>query len=287
MNVEKKPLIGAHVSFKKEDQLLGSILDFLKINATSGAFYISNSRAYQKTLVLDQEKLVKAQKIAQENNFFLKNIIVHAPLVGNLANIEKDQKTFSLTKKSYLSDLKLMEKMGLILFNFHPGSAKDKKLGIEKCAEGINYLIDHTENDHTIICIETMMKKGNYIGINFSEIKAIIDLIKNQKRIGVIIDTCHIWDAGYDLNDFDFVLNQFEQIIGLKYLKGLHINDSKNVLGSNKDRHANIGQGYIGLNNLKKIVFHPKIINLPKALETPYGKDDFKKWRDEIELLLN
>lgn len=287
MNVEKKPLIGAHISFKKADQLLGSVLDFLKINATSGAFYISNSRAYQKTLVLDQKKLQEAKKISKENNFDLKNIIVHAPLVGNLANIEEDQKTFRLTKESYLSDLKLMEKIGLTLFNFHPGSAKDKELGIKKCAEGINFLINHTKNDHTIICIETMMKKGNYIGTNFSEVKAIIDLVENQKRVGVIIDTCHIWDAGYDLNDFDSVLKQFDQIIGLKYLKGLHINDSKNPLGSNKDRHANIGQGYIGLKNLQKIVFHPKIINLPKALETPYGKDDFKRWRDEIELLLN
>ncbi|BDV03466.1 MAG: putative endonuclease 4 [Candidatus Hepatoplasma scabrum] len=287
MNTEQKPLIGAHVSFKKEDQLLGSIRDFLAIDATSGAFYISNSRAYKKTMILDQKKLQEAKELATKNKFNLKNIIVHAPLVGNLANIEQDQKTYILTRESYLDDLKLMEKIGLSLFNFHPGSAKDKKLGIKKCAEGINYLIEHTKNDHTIVCIETMMKKGNYIGSNFSEIKEIINLVINKKRVGVIIDTCHIWDAGYDLNDFDNVLKQFEMIIGLKYLKGLHINDSKNPLGSNKDRHANIGKGYIGLKNLKNIIFHPKIINLPKALETPYGKDDFKRWKEEISLLLN
>lgn len=287
MKVEKKPLIGAHISFKKEDQLLGSIRDFLRINATSGAFYISNSRAYKKTLILDQEKLKEAKKLAKANNFNIENIIVHSPLVGNIANIEKDQITFNLTKQSYLSDLKLMEKIGLKLFNFHPGSAKDKKLGILKCAEGINYLIANTKDDHTIICIETMMKKGNYIGANFSEISEIIANVKDKERIGVIIDTCHIWDGGYDLNNFNKVLDEFDQKIGLKYLKGLHVNDSKNPLGSNKDRHQNIGKGYIGLSNLKKIIFHPKIINLPKALETPYGKDDFKRWKEEINLLLN
>lgn len=281
------PLIGAHVSFLKKGQLKQAVLDLLRIGATSGAFYISDSRAYKKSYEIDQDNLKEAYKIASENNFDIKNIIVHAPLVGNISNIDEDQKTFNLTVDSYTKDVNRLTTAGIKLYNFHPGSAKNSKRGIEKCAQGINQIIENTPNSDVILCIETMMKKGNYIGINFEQIKEIIDKVKNKNRIGVVIDTCHIWDGGYDLNNLDQVLDEFDQIIGLNYLKGLHINDSKNQLGSGKDRHENIGKGHIGLEILKKVMFHPKLKNLPKALETPYGKDDFTRWKYEIELLIN
>ncbi len=282
-----KPLIGAHVSFLKNGQLAQAIEDLLKINATSGAFYISDSRAYRKSYQLDTNNIEEAKKLAKENNFNIENIIVHSPLIGNLSNIELDGRTHNLTVDSYIEDVKRLTEAGIKLYNFHPGSAKDSIKGILKCASGINKIINETQNSDVILCLETMMPKGNYIGKNFEQIKQIIDLVENKDRIGVIIDTCHIWDAGYDLNDVDGVINEFDKIIGLNFLKGLHVNDSKNELGSAKDRHENIGQGFIGLDNLKKIIYHPKLINLPKALETPYGKDDFKRWKEEINLLLD
>ncbi|BDV02352.1 MAG: hypothetical protein HPAVJP_2410 [Candidatus Hepatoplasma vulgare] len=203
------------------------------------------------------------------------------------ANNDEDLKIFNATVYSYTEDVKLMEKMGLKYFNFHPVSFRKREEGIKRCAFGTNEIIEKTKNSNVILCIETMMKKENYIGKNFNEIREIIDLAENKKRIGVVMDTCHIWDGGYDIRNIDEVLNEFDKIIGLHYLKGMHINDSKNELGSNKDRHANIGKGEIGLEALKKIVFHPKLINLPKALETPYGKDDFKRWKEEISLLID
>lgn len=282
-----KPLIGAHVSFLKNDQLYGAISDLIAINATSGAFYISNSRSYNN-FDLNLNLIIKAQKLAANNNFDLKNLIVHAPLVGNLANIDPDSQTSELTFNSYLRDLKLLDQCGIILYNFHPGSAVNKQLGILKLATNINRLHQATPDSKTILLLETMLMKGNYLGGNFKELGQIIDLIENKSRIGICLDTCHVWDSGYDIkNHLDSVLAEFDQQIGLKYLKALHINDSKNQIGTNKDRHEAIGEGFIGLDALKLIVNHKKLRNLPKALETPYSKDNIIRWTKEINLLLN
>ncbi len=277
--------IGAHVSFKKEGQLLQSLKDFVAIGANSGAFYVSNSRGYVKPFPLDEENVILAKNFAKENNLDLKDIIVHSPLVGNLANTVPNSEVYENTLRSYYEDLKRLSTLGIRYYNFHPGSSENRELGIEKCAEGINRLIDMTKGDDTVLCIETMMKKGNYIGKNFDEIAKIIEKVENKERVGVVLDTCHIWDGGYDIRQKDIILEEFDKVIGLKYLKGVHVNDSKNELGSNKDRHENIGQGYIGLEALRDFLHDDRIINLPKALETPYGKDDFKRWRNEIELL--
>ena len=282
----KKPLIGAHVSYKKENQLLDTINDLILIKATSGAIYISNSRAYIK-FPLNEKKLLEAQKIALENKFNIENIIVHAPLVGNIANTDKDSDIHKRTLESYYADLVTMHKSGLKLFNFHPGSSPDTYKAIKQIADSINELHERTKDHNTILLLETMMKKGNYIGINFEQLKQIIDLVNNKERVGVCFDTCHVWDAGYNLKEFDNVLEEFDKVIGLENLKALHINDSKNDLGSSKDRHEEIGKGYIGLKTLKEIVNHKSLRDIPKALETPYGKNDFKKWKDEIELLIN
>ncbi len=286
--MEKKALLGAHISFKHEEQLWGSIRDLLSIGATSGALYISDSRGYRKSFLINKEKSLAGKKLAEENGFDIKNIIVHAPMVGNLANIEKDKDTWALTVESYTKDLKRLKEAGLKYYNFHPGSALDQELGIKQCAKGINQMLKDTSGDETIVLIETMMKKGNYIGKNFFQIAKIIDLVKDKTRIGVCLDTCHVWDGGYDIkNDLSGVLKEFDNVIGLNYLLGLHINDSKNELGSGKDRHELIGKGYIGLEALHAVVNHPLLKNLPKALETPYGKDDFRKWSGEIQKLIN
>jgi len=187
----KKAILGAHVSYKKDTQLLGAIKDLVSIGATSGAFYVSNSRGYNKH-ILDEENVKEAKKFAKENGFDIKNIIVHSPLVGNLANIEKETGIFEKTLESYYKDLITLKKSGLKLYNFHPGSAKDIELGIAKVAEGINKLIEKTKGDDTILVIETMMPKGHYIGKNLQQIADIIKLVDNKNRVGVCIDTCHI-----------------------------------------------------------------------------------------------
>lgn len=291
----KNTLIGAHISFLKKGQLLQSLQDFIKIGANSGAFYVSNSRGYMKGFDLDEDNIKEAKKFAKDNGLNLEDIIVHSLLIGNIANTDKEKPVldkkrppvFESTVNSYIFDLKRLKKLGIKYYNFHPGSAKNQEQGILKCAEGINLVHKATEGDDTVLCIETVTKKGNYIGHNFSQIKEIINNVEDKKRIGVVIDTCHTWDAGYDWNDVDKVIEEFDEIIGLKYLKGLHINDSKNPLNSNKDRHANIGKGEIGLKNLINIVNHPKLRHLPKILETPYQDDNFAKWKHEIELLTN
>lgn len=281
----KKILLGRHTPFLKSCQLLGTIEDFIKIGANSGAIYISNSRTYAKTYPIDDELTKKGKKLASEYNIDIKNIIVHAPLIGNLSNADKENNIYNLTVKSYIEDLKRMKKVGLKYFNFHPGSFADKNKAINQCIEGINYILNATKNDKTVMLIETMPKKGNVIGTTFEEIQQIIKGVEQKLRIGVCIDTCHIWDGGYDIrNNFDKVLKSFDKIIGLNKLKALHINDSKNDLGSNKDRHDNIGKGKIGLIALRKIVNHPKLRELPKILETPYD-DDREKWKKEINLL--
>ncbi|NOQ50132.1 MAG: deoxyribonuclease IV [Mycoplasmataceae bacterium] len=283
----KKPLLGAHVSFLKDTQLLGTIEMLKEINATSGAMYISNSRGYKKTFEIDDKQTELAFALAKDINIDPRNIIVHAPMVGNLANIEFEKQTWILTVESYIKDLQKMHQVGLKYYNFHPGSAKDQELGIKQCAKGINKILAATATHKTVLLIETMMTKGNFIGKNFAQIKEIISLVKDQTRIGVCLDTCHVWDGGYDIKtDLEGVLNSFDKEIGLKNLKAMHINDSKNVLGSGKDRHELIGQGYIGLDALKAIVNHEQLRMLPKALETPYGKDDYRKWSLEIEMLL-
>lgn len=283
----KKALMGAHLSYKQDTQLLGTVADAITVGATSGAFYISNSRGYSK-FEQNLELVEEAKELAKANNFNLENFIVHSPLVGNIANIDEDKDIYERTFQSYLEDLRMIEKAGIKYFNFHPGSAPDRELGIKKIAKAINELHKKTKGHNTVLLLETMMAKGNYIGRTFQDLSDIISLVKDKPRIGVCMDTCHVWDAGYDIkDDLKGVLKEFDTVIGLNYLKALHINDSKNELGSNKDRHECIGKGHIGLKALKAIVNHPKLKDLPKALETPYGSDDFTKWKVEMEMLIN
>ncbi len=278
-------LIGRHLPYLKESQLLGTIIEAVTIKANSGAVYVSNSRTYNK-FPIDFEKIEEAKLLAKSNDINIENFIVHSPLVGNLASTDSEKDIFDRTLQSYIDDLKIMNSIGLKLYNFHPGSNKNRVLGIKKIAEGINRMHLETKGDFTIVLLETMMAKGNYIGRNFEDLAEIINLVDDKTRIGVCVDTCHIWDAGYDIkNDLDGVLNEFDRAIGIKYLKALHINDSKNELGSNKDRHENIGKGFIGLEAIKKIVHHPKLINLPKALETPYVLGEYDIWKEELLLL--
>ena len=274
-------IIGSHVSFTKNKQLLGSLEEALTYNANTFMFYTGapqNTRRYE----IDSRLTKMAQEKMQELGIDINNIIVHAPYIINLANDCKEKYDFSIN--FLIGEVKRCESLGVKYMVLHPGSHVG--LGIDKGIENIiyalNIVLKHSNN--VIILLETMAGKGSEVGSNFLEIKRIIEKIEKQELIGVCIDTCHLNDSGYDISNFDNVLDEFDKIIGLNYLKCIHINDSKNVRGARKDRHENIGYGTIGFENLLKVLYHEKLNDIPKILETPYISDK-APYKEEIEMI--
>ena len=213
-------------------------------------------------------------------------IIVHAPYIINIGNSQNSE-LYEISKRNLTQELRRVKDFGLSILVLHPGS--HVKTGIENGLNSIiNALNEIFENDGTDvkIALETMAGKGSELGANFNEIKSIIDGVNKKERIGVCLDTCHISDEGVDVSKVDDVLDEFDKIIGLDKLLCIHINDSKNPRESHKDRHENIGYGYIGFETINNFVHNPRLSNIPKILETPYvnGKAPYKK---EIEMLKN
>jgi len=271
--------IGSHVGFSKNSQLLGSLDEALSYGANTFMFYTG---APQNTMryAIDENLSKKAYEKMKENNILLDKIIVHAPYIVNLANPDTDKHEFAV---NFLKqEISRCEQLGIKNMVLHPGShvgyGIDK--GIELIIDGINKVLEKDQN--VTILLETMAGKGSEVGFEFEQIKEIIDGINKKELIGVCMDTCHIHDAGYDLNDFDYVLDEFDKIVGLKYIKCIHINDSKNICGAKKDRHENIGRGYIGLDNLIKVIYNKRLDNIPKILETPYINEK-APYKEEIE----
>lgn len=274
-------IIGSHVSFNKEKGLLGSLEEALSYDANTFMFYTGapqNTKRFQ----VDKDLTSKAHLVMQKNNININNLIVHAPYIVNLAN-NKEESKYDFSINFLKEEVRRCELLGVSYMVLHPGSHVGLGIeeGIKNIIYGLNIIL---ETSSTMILLETMAGKGTEIGSNFSEIKKIIDGILYKEKIGVCLDTCHINDAGYDLTDFDAVLEEFDKIIGLKYLKCIHINDSKNIMGSHKDRHENIGYGTIGFKNLINIIYHPKLENLPKILETPYI-NDIAPYKEEIAMI--
>ena len=273
--------IGSHVGFNKNTQLLGSLDEALSYDANTFMFYTG---APQNTMryAIDDSLSKKAYEKMQENGILLDKIIVHAPYIINLANSDIDKHEFAI---NFLKqEVSRCEKLGITKMVLHPGShvGSGIDIGINLIIDGLNKVL---KNDNSVcVLLETMAGKGSEVGSNFSEIKRIIDGVDKKELIGVCLDTCHIHDAGYDLNDFDDVLDEFDTIIGLRYLKCIHINDSKNPCGARKDRHENIGKGYIGLDNLIKVIYNKRLDDVPKILETPYI-NDLAPYKEEIKLI--
>ena len=226
----------------------------------------------------------------KEKGIDIKNVIVHAPYIINLAN-NKDADKYQFAINFLIKEVKRTEELGVSKIVLHPGSHVGLGIdeGIDNIINGLNIVLDSCEGP--IICLETMAGKGTEVGKTFEEIKMIIDGIKYKNRVMVCLDTCHISDAGYDLNDFDKVLLEFDSVIGLEKLGCIHVNDSKNECGAHKDRHDNIGFGHIGFDNLIKIIYHDKLKELPKILETPYVKENpkdkisYPPYKEEIEMI--
>ncbi len=284
----EKLLIGSHVSFNKDEQLLGSTKEALSYGSTTFMFYTGAPQNTNRAL-LSSELTSEAQKLMRENNIDINDVIIHAPYIINLANKNSN---FEFAIRFLKEEIKRAESLNISKIVLHPGShvGIGYEEGIKNIIDGLNQVID--ENQKTIICLETMAGKGTECGITFEQIKKIIDGIHLKDKIGVCLDTCHIHDAGYDLLDFDKVLDDFDKIIGLSYLKCVHINDSKNIKGSHKDRHENFGYGFIGFDNLMKIVYHDKLKKIPKILETPYvtANDNSKErlyppYKHEIQMI--
>ena len=282
-------IIGSHVSYKKDTQLLGSVKEALSYKANAFMFYTGapqNTNRYEINDALTME----AYQLMKENNIDLNNVIVHAPYIVNLAN----SKNFDFSVDFLIQERERCELLGIRKMVLHPGSATEgnRSIAINNIIKGLNLILDIEGN--TIICLETMAGKGNEIGKTFEELKQIIDGVNNKDKIGVCLDTCHISDAGYDISDFDKVLEEFDKTIGLNYLMCIHVNDSKNPISSHKDRHENIGYGYLGFDNLINIIYNEKLESIPKILETPYiTKTDDDKVREyppylfEIDMIRN
>lgn len=275
-------IIGSHVSFNKEKQLMGSLDEALSYGSNTFMFYTGapqNTRRYEINDNLTNQALEKMKN----NNIDINNIIVHAPYIINLAN-DKENDKYDFSINFLKQEIERCEELKMSYLVLHPGSHVG--LGIEKGINNIIYALNEVLKDdkNVTILLETMAGKGTEVGSDFQELKAIIDGIDKKELIGVCMDTCHLNDSGYDITDFDSILDEFDRIVGLSYLKCIHINDSKNIKGAKKDRHENIGYGTIGFDTLIKIIYNPKLDNIPKILETPYINDK-APYKEEISMI--
>ena len=261
----KDLIIGSHVGFSNNKQLLGSVMEALSYGANTFMFYTGAPQNTKRNPILD-EYTYEAYKLMKENNIDLSKVVIHAPYIVNLGNLEN----FDFSVNFLRGELERASMLGIKNVVLHPGASVsyDRTTSIESIIKGLNLILD---NDLDVtICLETMAGKGTEIGVNLDELKAIIDGVKFKDKIGVCLDTCHLNDSGVDLTKFDEYLANFDKLIGLNYIHVIHINDSKNEINSHKDRHENIGLGTIGFDTLIKIIYDERFKNIPKILETPY-----------------
>lgn len=268
--------IGCHLSVSKGFKNMGD--EALSIGANTFQFFTRNPRG-GKAKDLDDKDMQAFLKLAEENKFA--KLLAHAPYTLNACAADESKREFAI--QTFEDDLRRLQKVPNNLYNFHPGShvKQGVDIGIEYIADMINKALkpEHT----TTVLLETMAGKGTEIGRSFEELRAIIDRVELKDKIGVCLDTCHVFDAGYDIvNDLDGVLEEFDRVIGIDRLKAIHLNDSVHGFESKKDRHAKIGEGKIGLEAITRIINHPKLRNLPFLLETPNELEGYAK---EIELL--
>ncbi len=280
--------IGSHVSLSAPDYLLGSLKEALSYNANALMLYTGAPQNTKRKELSDEQINAFHQEMAK-NQIPLANVIIHAPYIINLANTIKSE-TFELATSFLTKEINRVKRLKANIIVLHPGSHVNAgtQAGLDQIVNGLNIALKDAEmeNSDIVIALETMAGKGSECGRNFEELAYIINHCEYKDYLRVCMDTCHIHDAGYDLNHFDDVLDEFDRIIGLERLVCIHINDSKNSKGAKKDRHANIGFGEIGYENLAYIVHHPKLQHIVKILETPYV-NGFAPYKNEIKMLLD
>ena len=268
--------IGNHLSASKGYEAMGK--QALKLGANTFAFFTRNPRG-GKAKEIDEEDVRKFLALAKEHSFG--KLVAHAPYTMNTCAAKENIRSFA--KEMLTDDLKRMEFTPGNYYNFHPGShvGQGSDAGIEMTAGMLNEVL--TPEQTTTVLLETMAGKGSELGRNFEELRAILDRVELKDKMGVCLDTCHIWDGGYDIGtDLDGVLETFDAVIGLERLTAIHMNDSMNPLGSHKDRHEKIGEGQIGLDVMERVINHPKLQGRPIILETPNDDEGYAK---EIALL--
>ena len=268
--------IGNHTSSSKGYAAMAR--QIIKNGGNTFAFFTRNHRG-GKAKAIDETDIQNFLVLAQENHFG--KIVAHAPYTLNACAAKEELRTFA--RETFADDLRRMEYTPGNYYNFHPGShvGQGSEIGIQKIAEILNDVL--TEEQTTTVLLETMSGKGTEVGRNFEELRKILNLVEKKSKMGICLDTCHVWDGGYDIvHDLDGVLNDFDHIIGLERLKAIHLNDSLNDCGSHKDRHARIGEGKIGMEALVRIIKHPALREIPFILETP---NDDSGWTEEIHVL--
>lgn len=268
--------IGSHISSAKGYEAMGK--QALKLGAGTFAFFTRNPRG-GSAKAIDPAAVERFQGIARENEFG--KIVAHAPYTLNACSDKADTRRFA--GETFRDDLKRMEYTPGNYYNFHPGShvGQGAEEGIRLISEMLNASLSRDMT--TTVLLETMAGKGSEVGRSFEELKEILDRTELSEKLGVCLDTCHVWDAGYDIvGDLDGILTEFDKVIGLNRLKAIHLNDSLNDRGSHKERHARIGEGHIGWEAFTRIINHPVLRDLPFILETP---NDDAGWTDEIARL--
>lgn len=274
--------IGCHVSMSAPDYLVGAVKEAISYHANAFMIYTGPPQNTRRKPV--SEMLVEeAHALMKEHAIDADAMIIHAPYIINLANCAKKE-TFELAVEFLTKEIERVKQMGGHILVLHPGShvQAGETAGLEKITQGLDAAMENIGDVQ--IAIETMSGKGSELGYQFQQIRYLIDHVAKPDHIKVCLDTCHIHDAGYDVSDFDHVLDEFDKIIGLDRLVCMHINDSKNVQGAKKDRHANLGFGEIGFDAICRIVHNPRVENIVKILETPYV-EEHPPYKYEIAML--
>lgn len=280
--------IGCHVGNSGSEMLIGSVNEAIKYDANAFMLYLgAPQNSFRKPIT--QLNVPEYLKIMNQHNLNTEDVIVHCAYILNLAQPNDEKRQYAID--FVIKELRGTHDIGSKFLVVHPGAHMN--LGVEegckKIAESLKIIFEKTADIDTVICLETMSGKGSECCSKFEEIKMILDLVNNE-RLKVCLDTCHIWDAGYDIvNNYEDVINHFDEIIGIDNLKVIHVNDSKNIYASHKDRHENIGFGNIGFETLNKFIHDDRFKDIPKILETPYveynDKIKLPPYKYEIEML--
>lgn len=277
-------ILGCHCGMSGTEMMLGSVKEAISYNATALMIYTG---APQNTIrkQLKELHIAEALKLMDEANIKREYLIIHAPYIINPATSDLEKREFCI---NFLTqEVKRSYAMGSKVIVLHPGNTLGQPIdeAIKNICNVVNQIIENTKETDVVIAFETMAGKGTEVGRTFDEIRALLDGINNQERIGVCMDTCHMFDSGYDLvNDYENVKKLFNEKVGFNRVKCIHLNDSKNPLASHKDRHANLGDGYIGFKTLHKVCWDPDFAMIPKILETPYI-DGVAPYKEEIARL--
>lgn len=276
-----KLLIGSHVGMKAKKFLLGSVEEALSYQATTFMFYTGAPQNTRRKEI-SELRVDEARALMEEKGIDIDQVVVHAPYIINLANTLKPE-TFELAVSFLKTEISRVEEIGAHRLVLHPGShvKAGEEAGLASIINGLNQVL--TPHQSVIVALESMAGKGSELGTSIDQLAYIIDHVNYPEKLGICLDTCHLNDAGYDINAFDAILDEVDEKIGLSKLMAIHINDSKNPRGAHKDRHENIGFGTIGFDALNKVVHNQRLANVPKILETPYIHDH-APYQEEIEM---